>query len=267
MDLSQYKEWLLLRDKSPGTIKQYSLIVKIFYRDYKGDFAEYKRNLMQYSDGYRNFCINAIKSYYRFSGQEIDPEVMTRIRVRDAKQVLIPPDKVQSIVDSLKPHHKAGIKYKTDWRNYCLVGLLAYTGIRSSQLTRIRVSDIRFDGSIWIRGVKRESGHFVFPIPKLLHAIEKYISLQEFHGDERLFPILPGRVRDIVKPLTGYNPKDFRTTFAVEYLRRLRQKWGISDIRKVQKALGHISISSTEIYLKLLEESENNSSEVGMYEY
>jgi len=247
-DLSQYKEWLLLRDRSPTTIHNYCSVIQQYYSKYHGDIVEFKRHLRSFSDGYRNFCINAIKSYYRFSGQEIDSEVFSLIRVRDSHRTLIPVDTVQDTVDCLRPHHRA-TKDVVSWRNYCIVGMFAYTGIRPTQLCNILVSDISPDGSVYIGGIKREAAHRVWPIPKLYRAIMRYVSLSGLRPE-----------------LTGFNPKDFRTTFAIEYLKRLREL-GISDIRKVQKALGHNSILSTEIYLDLLDELEQKSSEVGLYEY
>jgi len=139
-----------------------------------------------------------------------------------------------------------------------IVELLAYTGVRVSELCSIRVSDIDLENkSLKIRGGKGDKDRLVIFSDKIVPDLKKYImEIKERKGKaEFLFPtakskkISPVTVERIIRNLArraGINkkvtPHVLRHTFATSLLRNG------ADIRIIQVLLGHASISTTQIY-------------------
>lgn len=129
-----------------------------------------------------------------------------------------------------------------DTRDGLLIALALATGARATELLNLRPIDLNdFEQSVFIRGIKHSNDREI-PLRPELYAKLKYFSWS--HQHPTLFNISYSRLIQIwqwYRPV----PKKFhslRHTFAIQLYQRTH------DIRLVQVALGHRSISNTMIY-------------------
>jgi len=144
---------------------------------------------------------------------------------------------------------------------YTFMALMAYAGLRPSEALQLRVKDIYIMGrvvkEITLPGTntKTRTGRDV-PIPQpLTEALERYLIRNETFEDPSayLFPNkqsthLTLRNMQYAVRKIGYailhrhvTPKTFRHTYATLLARK-------APLRSVQQALGHASITSTQVY-------------------
>lgn len=153
-------------------------------------------------------------------------------------------------------------------RNKVIFELLYGSGLRVSELTNIKLSDIDYiKGEILIHG--KGSKDRIVPVHEMaLTAVKRYLNearielgLKHEKHYEYLFlnyrgtPLTPRGVRKILnheleKQASAMNisPHSFRHSFATHLLNR-----GV-DLRIVQELLGHVSLSTTQIYTKVSRE-------------
>lgn len=132
-----------------------------------------------------------------------------------------------------------------DPRNCVLLLLAIRTGARAQELLNIQLGDLNpYDETILIRGIKGSNDRELPIPPKLFREVYRYAQTINSAVSQGLFPITYQRLHQIWD-LYRTAPKKFhalRHTFAI----RLYQK--TKDIRLVQVALGHRSITNTMIY-------------------
>jgi integrase/recombinase XerD len=131
-------------------------------------------------------------------------------------------------------------------KNGLYIGLLYFTGARTSEILGVRKKDLHKDNcSVFITGLKGSKDRDI-PIPKNFFSWVMEYS-KDMDNDERLFKFTSSRAR--------YIWGDFRPIGCRKSLRSLRHTFGVNlyrktkDIRLVQLTLGHKSISNTEIYV------------------
>jgi len=149
------------------------------------------------------------------------------------------------------------------WRDRAILELLYATGVRVSELTGIRVTDLELDERmVRVTGKGSRQRWIPFGAPAA-EALRRYLShlRSELEGGESsgvLFLNLQGRpltrmtvwtvVRDAAAD-AGINrrvsPHTLRHTFATHLLE------GGADLVAVQELLGHVDISTTQIYTHL----------------
>lgn len=129
---------------------------------------------------------------------------------------------------------------QTDARNCLLLLLGLHTGARAQELLNLTWDDLNSsDESIYIRGIKGSNDREI-PLNAWM-----FKNLQRLpHTGEDMFPISYNRLRQIWQL---YRPVDkkfhaLRHTFAIGLYQKTK------DIRLVQVALGHRSITNTMIY-------------------
>ena len=66
-EIEEFKEYMLIRDKSDNTILRYLAVIERFLDVHKSSLGSFKRDISKYSDTSRNSCISAVKLYYRFN--------------------------------------------------------------------------------------------------------------------------------------------------------------------------------------------------------
>ncbi len=130
----------------------------------------------------------------------------------------------------------------SDLRNALMLHLALRTGARAQELLNLVQNDVNgFDQTLFIRGLKGSNDREIPLPPRLFSHLERYLTTLD--GNE-LFPITYNRLRDIwatYRPV----PKKFhclRHTFAMNLYEKTK------DLRLVQVALGHRSITNTMIY-------------------
>ncbi len=252
-----FRNRLYANGKSKNTVKMYGYIAQKYLefikfdkkkitRESIEDFKEYLSLDLGYSKTSVYLYVRALQAFLDF------------LEIKDLGP-LNPPKRPQKVPNYLVEAEVSRILESCrNTKEKLLVELLAYTGVRVSELCSIRVSDIDLENkSLKIRGGKGDKDRLVIFSDKIIPDLKKYImELKERKGKvEFLFPtaksrkISPVTVERIVRSLAkkaGINkkvtPHVLRHTFATSLLRNG------ADIRIIQVLLGHASISTTQIY-------------------
>ncbi len=253
----QFKNRLYANGKSKNTVKMYGYIAQKYLefinydktkisRKNIEDFKEYLSIDLGYSKASVYLYIRALQSLFDF------------LEIKDLGP-LNPPKRAQKVPNYLVEQEVS--KMLGSCRNSkerLIVELLAYTGVRVSELCSIRINDIDLENkSLKIRGGKGDKDRLVIFSEKIIPDIKKYLLERKENKikSEFLFPTNKSRrissvtveriIRNAAKR-AGINkkvtPHVLRHTFATTLLRNG------ADIRIIQILLGHASISTTQIY-------------------
>ena len=176
---------------------------------------------------------------------------------------------------------KRKIKYhgKYEKRDYAIILLFLDTGLRVSELHKLNISDVDFEGNVLYVIRKGGNTQRVFFSDDAGNALRSYYDERlekenELTGDMPFFVTLKGNrlairsIQELVKKYTraaavgrpgGLSPHKMRASFAME-------SYAIDhDLLALQRAMGHSSITTTNIYAKatekVMEERRNNLAE------
>jgi len=149
--------------------------------------------------------------------------------------------KVETVLEIAKCDNK---------RNFLILNTLWKTGMRNSELVKLKKGDINFeDKRIFIHQGKGKKDRWIPLEATLGDLLSFYCS--DMVKDTRIFPITTAQIRNIAKRYRGDNhltPHTLRHSFAVYCLKN-----GM-NIRSLQKILGHSDLATTAIYLDLIGE-------------
>lgn len=201
-----------------------------------------------YSPASRRLYYAALKPFLHFQGIEL------KIRFKKPKRLPLYHSQAElnAILDAVASR-KDNWKGKTSQRDYLIILLLAYTGMRRAELLALRVMDINLASHcIYVRNGKGGKDR-VIPIALTIYQpLLSYIQTCGLRPRDRLFPIQPRRLYTIVKHyaqaagIDNLSPHGLRHYFATALAER-----GAS-LKAIQELLGHADISTTAIYLDLL---------------
>jgi len=136
-------------------------------------------------------------------------------------------------------------------RDILIVKVLAFTGIRRSELLSLKCQDIA-QGFLFVRQGKGHRDRVIPLIKSLQGEIADYINRHSLAPADRCFPLGANRLDRMVREsaakagLSGITPHQLRHAFATWLTERG------AEIRKVQELLGHADISTTAIYLDVI---------------
>lgn len=203
--------------------------------------------------------ISSVRSFFRFANARYGiNDTAFRLLHHPKKEDRLP---VFFYVEELEKLFAACLGEKPrDLRDRALLELLYATGIRVSELTSIRISDIDSDlGIVRVMGKGRKERYVPFG-SFAQSAIERYIEvsrplLMKTTKHEQLFvnlrggPLTDRGVRHVLDAIvekasiqSNVYPHMLRHTFATHLLT------AGADMRTVQELLGHSDLSSTQIY-------------------
>jgi len=205
--LTGFEEYLRGDNFSPQTIDSYVGSVSRYlkwcgdshgvkpdklYRQNVLDFRSYMRNIAKYSPGTVNSYISALSS---FNGYLIYIEHQTEIVVRGKDRIKVQaeqtnPNELESAdVESFRQK----ILINQGARDYAIVTIMAYAGLRISEVISLYVEDIVFaSGEILVRSGKGDKARAVYLNDKIIHAVREY--LKERKSDSPyLFPSRQGQ--------------------------------------------------------------------------
>lgn len=169
------------------------------------------------------------------------PEVLTR---EEAKMLLAAPNRY----------------YPTGRRDLCMMKLMLNSGLRASEVLNLRWADIDLQtGKLLVRRGKGDQDRQLWINEELLALLRSWRA--EALNSPLCFPTLHGTrihdayLREMVKRrgrkagiAKDVHPHMLRHTYATELYRESK------DIRLVQKALGHASLSTTMIYTHVVDD-------------
>ena len=207
--------------------------------------------------------ISALRSYFKYLHKEdkiksnpLDLITSPKLEKKLPKYLTI--NEIEKILNAVKIDDKIGI------RDAFILELLYVSGIRVSELTNIKLSDINnTENKIKIMG-KGSKERIVFYGTRGRDLLNKYLSVRsEFLKYPNDYLILsntgrkinPREIRNIINRIKvkagveiNISPHTFRHTFATHMLNEG------ADLRSVQELLGHENLSTTTIYTHLTNE-------------
>jgi integrase len=264
MDLEGFRAAMIEDERSPNTVRAYLSAVREFARIYgepaKESMIAYKRALIsERSPKTAAARVAAMNAYCRFSGH---PECCVKsVRIHSPLTTgdVITAEELAALED--------GLARDGNIRGYWLVRYLAESGMRVSELVRIK-KDILISGefTLWTKGkirtvrisdvLRRSSTGYFQDVPGPLLFPNSQGGQMTARGCAKNIERWCRRYG--VRPEHAH-PHGFRHRFALDFLERTGK-----DLVLLQTLLGHESIETTAIYLKLSEDEVRRKLDAAM---
>jgi len=250
-DLAQFSAWLERAGLEMVTLR---------YRDLRGYLAELDR--ARYSRRTIARKLSALRSVYAYLAEEgIVPgspaDVVATPKLPSKLPVIATSEALTALIEVSDPSTPGGL------RDRAILETLYATGVRVSELTGLDLGDVDFArGQIKVLG--KGSKERIVPIHRLASArLEEYLrtarpALAKNAESPAFFlnrsgdRLSAGGVRRLMKRRlaessgpSSLSPHALRHTFATHLLE------GGADLRTVQELLGHVALSTTQIYTHL----------------
>ena len=257
--LQRMSEELQIRGYSPKTVKRYTEVVKAFLDHSRGEVhtleQEHVRSYFVYLKRVRNLAgstINQALAAIRFLYIEIlqkpwDNKRLRGHRVPKRLPVALSKDEVRALLNAT-----SNLKHKT-------ILMTAYSaGLRVSEVTHLRIKDIDSKAMrILIRLGKGSKDRFVMLSENVLLALRQYWKI--YRPKDWLFPgAVPGKPitdatmqRAFKRSLKAAGIKNEATFHSLRHSFATHLLENGTNIRYIQELLGHTSIHSTLVYLKI----------------
>jgi site-specific recombinase XerD len=282
--LNDFIDYLNKNDKSSGTISTYTTnindFIKYYTESYNEEFVPKNVVMMDFKD-YRNYLLNikrqkastinnkiaALKEYFFFLHSHGIIKTNPAKNIKKIKTNNPTAPKSFSGSDFRKIKRYVYRNQKKLW--IVIFELLAKTGIRVSELINIRISDITINqrsGNLRVIGKNQKERNIPLHLD-VRKAITAYMEVRDRMSissdylliSERKHHFTRSGIYKILKRwesdtnITIY-PHMFRHHFAIQVLNTPN-----SDINTVQYLLGHESIESSAVYLKVSQEDLEKS--------
>lgn len=265
MDLDAFKEYLKNSNKSKNTIKGYLLDVKNYNKWFQNSFDKefeklYRENILDYKQfllvikGLNAKTINhKLSSLNKYNEFLVSENIQKDFILSDNDFFKIQTNYVtftnvaeKEVLQFLQNILESGNK-----RNYALVVLLAYSGLRISEALNLKMLD--FDlvtGQCIVKNSKNKKQRIIYFNEKILNALKSYIKVRDVNKSDYLFysnknhQLSRITVNQIFNKystkITPHKLRHFFCTIALE-------KGGFS-IHEVAAMAGHSDIRTTLIY-------------------
>lgn len=249
----RFQTMLRAQERSPCTVKQYGHIARTFLghtpkpleevtlRDLEA-FREYLVLQRHYSKNSVYTTVRGLTCLFRSFGLAVADQ-------------LEPPRRPARLPHYLTEEetHRLFEAVKESSRDSAIVHVLAFGGLRVSELCHLKLEDIEFERNLLhVRSGKGDKDREVVLEERSRAALDRYLADRATGGGEpsdRLFPVGPVTVERIVRRAAQtagiprrVTPHMLRHTLATTLLSRG------CDIRYIQKLLGHASVATTQIY-------------------
>jgi integrase/recombinase XerD len=250
--VGRFQRIMQANERSPCTVKQYGHIARTFLGYVHKPLEEVtKRDL----EGYREYLV--LQRHYSKNS------VYTTVRglsclfrtfgLSQASDMKAPkrPERLPHYL-SEDETHRLFAAVESSPRDSAIVHVLAFCGLRVSELCNLLLEDIDFPRNILhVRSGKGDKDREVVVEDKTRTALDRYLAERALAGvgSLRMFPVGPVTVERIVRRAARdaaiprrVTPHMLRHTLATALLSRG------CDIRYIQKLLGHASVATTQIY-------------------
>ena len=256
MALDLMLQKLILKKYSPNTIKTYMHMFKQFlgymhpmplHQVTKAHIMHYHKELVSkhnVSSSYQNQSINAIKFYIE-KVLELPKVKYDFCRPRKAKTLpkVLSLEEVSSILSATR-----NIKHKT------ILSVIYGCGLRISECVNLKVEDIDSSNMrVWVRNAKGQKDRITLLSPSLLEQLREYYKL--YRPNEWLFEGPKGKQYSVssIRKVFNRSKKKARVIIPAT-VHSLRHSFAThlldsgTNLRFIQKLLGHNSSRTTEIY-------------------
>ena len=207
-----------------------------------------------------NRKISTLKSFFGYLAANDLITVNPMVKVSSPKTAknlpsFVEEENVNSLLDSWEMDDSF-----LKWRDFLIIELFYFTGIRLSELIQLRISDISFDGlTIKVLG-KRNKERLIPLTANLVTDIRTYLELRSrdffpFQPQDFLFITPKGRpvyavlvyrvvkrYLQLVTHLEKRSPHILRHSFATHMLNHG------ADLNAIKEILGHANLSATQVY-------------------
>ncbi len=202
--MEEYRRYLESLGRSPNTIQTYLLAVQGYQKWYRDSFGQepeqlYRPNILDYKSYLVNIrklkeeSVNArlaaLMSYNRFliaSGRQEQLVIDKETDYIPVQTIYASPSVVsQTEVDAFRQAILASGKDFCQ-RDYAMVTLLAYAGLRDSEMVNLLLADVDLTSrELVVRQGKGGKRRIVYLGDKVLHAIKEYLPLRsrQHHAD------------------------------------------------------------------------------------
>lgn len=228
----EYINYLKNQNKTDGTITTYllglSCYIKWFqdttgkelnklYRENILDYISYLRNIKRTKKGLPlkaetvNVHISSLIKYNKFlvkTGKQNEIVITEGDTLSIQKNGINPckvtRDEIQEFKQNILEYESRSLNNFETIRNYCMVNILQYCGIRISECISIEMEDFNLDtAELIIRRGKGDKQRIVYINDKCINAIKEYLKVRPENAGKYLF---------VTRQSTGKNKKMNRTT-------------------------------------------------------
>ena len=247
-ELNKFKNWLIIKGKSEGTIKIYCCRIKNFLNKVT-DFTE--ENINNYllelrktlmpasSNGYRN----AICAFLKFKGIEID--LACSLKTDEKIPEFITLDFLKKTLDPAIDWN-----FKNPLRIKAILYTMFFTGLRKKDIASLKTKNFDLKNKTVKVYMKKGKKERIIPISKTLHRIlDQYFSTR-LEEQENAFNIsgsgidsIFGKLKELFKDTVNLYPHLFRHSFGTHLINNN------IPIEIIQYLMGHSSLISTKIYV------------------
>lgn len=269
--VGRFQRMLQSQERSPCTVKQYGHIARTFLafaqkpldevtlRDLES-FREYLVLQRHYSKNSVYTTVRGLTCLFRNFGLAVADQ-------------LEPPRRPERLPRYLSEEemHRLFEAVRDSPRDSAIVHVLAFAGLRVSEVCHLQLEDIEFETNILhVRSGKGDKDREVILEDRTRAAIDRYLTDRTLAGESsvRLFPVGPVTVERIIRRAAGaaaiprrVTPHMLRHTLATALLSRG------CDIRYIQKLLGHASVATTQIYTHVDTQALRNAYQRAKPEY
>jgi len=218
--------------------------------------------------GYYNCHMRALRAFFNYLEKDgyllANPARCLQLKKQHKEKLdYFTIDQVRKMVTSFD------LRYKSELRNLLLTLILLDTGVRNSELVRIKLEDINYnDRSIYIYATKTNTFRTVYYSKEterilniyrreVLKGAEKGPLLIKFSAQsneplvgvsittEMVYGILSRKANKVFDGKVRMNPHKFRHTFATHFIINGGDPFSLRDL------LGHTNIETTKIYVDM----------------
>lgn len=262
---------------SENSINSYYSDVKLYEKYYKESYAEELRELV-YADVkmYKQYLLNkstspktinrkltSLRTYNEFL---IQKKLQTEMVIKDRDFIKIQKNKLNnnmiSVQDVNKIKHYAAKDLKASKRDFCFVSILCYGGLRASEITNIKIGDIRLnERELYIVG-KGEKFRTVVINNIMYFAIKDYLEERQQINTKNPYLFISQKSINTKKPVNrnfcNRILNKYKDLCKLEELHPhlLRHFYGSNalhnagyTIEQVASQMGHSNINTTKEYL------------------
>ena len=253
----EFREFLTSEEKSESTIRGYCHAVRLFYEEYgdlsKDNVIAFKRDqVARFSPKTAANRVTAMNSYCTYLGRYECRVKRVKIQQKPTVENVITAEQVRKLED--------GLLADGNIRGYWMIEFLAKTGVRISEFVRLDKSCLsRGVCEMWTKGKFRQirvPDTLIRESRQYFMGVRGSLLFPNRWGDEMTTRGAAANIRRWADkygiPREVAHPHSFRHHFAIEYLRHNENH----DIAGLAALMGHESIDTTALYLKLSEEQQ-----------